>query len=35
MYKSETLKLSGLGDEEFFGPEDIDLSLRLKSLESL
>ena len=36
MYKSETLKLSGLGDEEFFfGPEDIDLSLRLKSFGKL
>ena len=32
-YKINALKLSGLGDEDFFlGPEDIELSFRLKKL---
>ena len=31
IYRPDALKLSGLGDEEFFGPEDMDLSFRLKS----
>ena len=36
IYKSKILKLSGLGDEEFFfGPEDMDLSFRLKKYGKL
>ena len=36
VYKSNILKLSGLGDEEFFfGPEDIELSFRLKKFGKL
>ena len=32
-YKKSALKTSGLGDEEFFlGPEDIELSFRLKKV---
>ena len=32
-YKKDALKLSGLGDEDFFlGPEDIELSFRLKKV---
>ena len=35
-YKSKILKLSGLGDEEFFfGPEDMELSFRLKKYGKL
>jgi len=35
-YRIEKLKLSGLGDEEFFlGPEDIELSFRLKKFGKL
>ena len=35
IYKSNSLELSGYGDEEFFGPEDIELSYRLKKLGKL
>jgi len=36
VYKSQILKLSGLGDEEFFfGPEDMELSFRLKKFGKL
>ena len=36
IYRPDALKLSGLGDEEFFfGPEDMDLSFRLKKLGKL
>lgn len=36
MYKSNSLKLSGLGDEDFFfGPECVDLSLRLRKFGKL
>jgi len=36
IYKTKALKLSGLGDEEFFfGPEDMDLSFRLKKYGKL
>ena len=36
IYKISKLKLSGLGDEEFFlGPEDIELSYRLKKFGKL
>jgi hypothetical protein len=36
VYKSNILKLSGLGDEEFFfGPEDMELSFRLKKFGKL
>ena len=36
VYKSHVLKLTGLGDEDFFfGPEDMDLSLRIKKFGKL
>ena len=36
VYKGNILKLSGFGDEEFFfGPEDIELSFRLKKFGKL
>jgi GT2 family glycosyltransferase len=36
VYKTSSLKKSGTGDEEFFfGPEDIELSLRLKNYGNL
>jgi len=36
IYKAEILKSAGLGDEEFFfGPEDMDLSIRIKKFGKL
>ena len=36
IYKANILKKTGLGDEDFFyGPEDIELSYRLKNTENL